>query len=222
MALTPWTREHVVNRALSTLDWFGYYMTKDRSDGGTAMYNIRYVHWNSATNSPELGSGTLIASDCSAYASWTWNLPERETTATLYDMFKSRLVAKVANTGNAETDFPGINIGDLLIRRGSHVAVYIGAQQTAEMHTSNWPKSGNGQGGSVRRWDAYSNYTHYIPFDNEYSKDYDDEDPDYNPWDGSEQPNPPYDPSDSTPGIWIATWGLQYTKRYLNMKHWRM
>ena len=62
MALTPWSREDVVNRALSTLDWFGYYY------GGNAMYGIQYVYLNSQ-GVPTLGGGNLIAADCSALAS---------------------------------------------------------------------------------------------------------------------------------------------------------
>lgn len=213
MALTPWSREDVVNRALSTLDWFGYYY------GGNAMYGIQYVYLNS-NGVPTLGGGNLIAADCSAFASWCWNRESRISSRGFADIYHT--IPKAANTGNAETDFPGINLGDLLLAPGSHVAVYIGAQQTAEMHTSRWAASTNGQGGSVRRWDAYSKYSCYVPFDNEHSDYYDDENPEYNPWDGSDPPPPPYDASDVQMAALVATYGLQYTKRYLNMKHWRL
>lgn len=213
MALTPWSREDVVNRALSTLDWFGYYY------GGNAMYGIQYVYLN-ADGVPTLGGGNLIAADCSAFASWCWNRESRISSRGFADIYHT--IPKAANTGNAETDFPGINLGDLLLAPGSHVAVYIGAQQTAEMHTSTWSDSTNGQGGSVRRWNTYSKYSCYVPFDNEHSDYYDEENPDYNPWDGSDPPPPPYDASDAQIATLIATWGIQYTRRYLNMKHWRL
>ena len=85
---TAWSRENVVERALNTLDWFGYYY------GGNAMYGVQYV--SLVNGVPTLGSGTLIAADCSAFASWCWNRSSRISSQGFKDIYPT--VAKVADT----------------------------------------------------------------------------------------------------------------------------
>lgn len=213
--MRPWTRQDVIDRANDTLDWFGYYY------GGECMYNIQYVSLVNGT--PTLGTGSLIAADCSAFASWCYNRPNRINTTGFYDIYPIREMLPLAQrNGDASHDAPGIQEGDCFLNPGHHIAIYLGNNMTIEMHTSTWSNSTNGQGGSIRRWNSYGSYICYVPFDDTYSEDYDPDDPEYNPSDGSPPLPPPSDDSDDNIAYLLYTYGIWYTKRYINMKHWRM
>ena len=217
--MRPWTRQDSIDRAYDTLNWFGYYW------GGDGMYwGIQYV--SLVNGVPTLGSGTLIACDCSAFCSWVWNIGTRLGSSEFQTNYPCRDMLPLSErNGEAEHDAPGIQPGDCFLNAGHHIALYVGNNTTVEMHTSDWANSTNGQGGSIRRWNSYGTkleyYRQYVPFDSSYSEDYDSDDPEYNPDDGTPPPPPPKDDSDDTLKYLLRHYGLYYTKRYWLMKSWR-
>ena len=110
------------------------------------------------------GGGCLYASrrsdgyypaDCSGYCSWCWGVGYHATSQAYspYGAFSSKVTRKASSTGQYETDFPGIQPGDVLgdghyytKENGErawtgHVAMYMGNNTIYEYYTSDWDSS---------------------------------------------------------------------------------
>lgn len=150
-------------------------------------------------------------------------------------MFASQCTLKVSNTGDYETDFPGIQPGDILGDgyeanndsgwADGHVAIYMGNNIIYEYYTSKWSSSPTGRG--CRKTGYRSRFKWYVSYDNSsasYDPDvtnpYVDNIPDIH---GSPTPNPDRAdlPDGSNDLIPIIPLTRQYTPRRIGMKPFR-
>lgn len=148
--------------------------------------------------------------------------------------FASQCVMKADYTGDYETDFPGIQPGDVLgdgseTSNGKwangHVAIYMGNNIIYEYYTSDWDKSPTGRG--CRKTGYRTRFKWYVSYDNS-SASYD---PDItNPVrdnipDEYDQPTPnpnrENEPDGSNDLVPIIPLILQYTPRRIGMKPFR-
>lgn len=224
----PWTRDDIVNRAYEWEPLLGYWMLPDRSDGGTIFYppasisRPRYAYFPAGGSRSQVtwNPTQYIASDCSAFASWCWNMTAKHTTP-YFSPTNPRYHRGNPNTASTiEGCYSGIQRGDILWLDG-HVGVYVGNNTCIELYRSDWSKSANGHGGRIS---SRRDFSGYCSWDVIASADYDEDDPNYDPWDGS--PNDPWVPPEGDPGTSdessiIVIADNMYTKRYRKMKNWR-
>lgn len=214
----PWTRDDIVNRAYEWEPKVGYIY------GGNCGYNGGWKYTacgpNEGDQSYYVNSSQYVAADCSSFASWCWNMSFRADSK----WFKAHNYHPKTGSGSSATAFAGIQKGDILWKEG-HVAVYVGNNTFVEAYTSFWNGSWSGHGTRIGTLGVTrSDFQGYSSWDNSDSVDYDEDDPEKDPWDGS----PPIDPTpnEGEPGtgdvdeiVLIAD--NMYTKRYHNMKNWR-
>lgn len=176
--------------------------------------------------------GQYIAADCSGFTSWCWGLgykrgswswsPTGEFGGSNY---RARVVPPPGSSDTYQNCFPGIQIGDVLWRDG-HTGLYIGNGQVMEASTQQWDKTDTGRGmvysSVVKPFVGFCSYDG--TFSEELTEDEDGEyDEDENVSNGQvgpePNPTPPGDVSDDTVFGYITGW--QYTKRRVDMKHYR-
>lgn len=180
----------------------------------------------------ESSSGPYLSTDCSGFTSWCWMTRQKYGSYSWgpNGNWPSHYRPRVANTGDIETDFPGITPGDVLWRYhndGGHVALYVGGEEVIlQASTKHWLNTNTGRG--MRYGKDSLNYLGYCSYDNSsFSWDWDDY-PDFNPdtedispgpHTGYPNPTPPGDVSDDFRTI--IAYNEQYTKRYTLMKAYR-
>lgn len=193
------------------------------------------------------GGGCLYASrrsdgyypaDCSGYCSWCWGVGYHATSQAYspYGAFSSKVTRKASSTGQYETDFPGIQPGDVLgdghyytKENGErawtgHVAMYMGNNTIYEYYTSDWDSSPTGRGCRITGY--RTRFKWYASYDNtSASYDPDDVDPETGRIPDEHAPTPIPDRVgivDSSNDMYpIMALILQYTPRRIGMKPFR-
>lgn len=227
--LETYTRSIIVYRARNMIDHVGYYLNEAMDRGGRMFYQspLEYTYLLPSGRSMITTSVTpYIATDCSAWCSYCWNLHSRHTSRSWKPggTFSSRFHYPTNPNGKSvEEKFGGIQPGDVLWKDG-HVAPYIGDNLVADVYTSWWGNTANGHGGAIRP--RYSDFEGYVSWTASWSDDYDPDNPlgTDEVWDDSDQP--PIIPPEGGIGVndpdeIPIVFDQFYTKRRSNMKLYR-
>jgi hypothetical protein len=166
--LAKLTRNQIVERAIVMLGKCAYTPAGKPANGFTSANADGIFTGETIPTS----AGPKLTTDCSAYVAWCWGKSGRTSTADLVAGAYGTPIRKTGSTGIIEKDYPGIQPGDILVRRSGgsgHTAIYIGSNTYAHASTSHWNTS-KPFGVGV---DTGSDFTYYISYDPSMSFDYD-------------------------------------------------
>lgn len=162
------TRNEVVERAIVMLGKCAYTPWHEWANGFYAQTAAGIFDGETIQTS----AGPKLTTDCSAYVAWCWGKSGRTSTEILMNGGYGTPIPQSKSTHVIEQDFPGIQPGDILVRRSGkhgHTAIYIGENKYAHASTSHWSSS-KPFGMGV---DIGNDFTHFISYDPSMSFDYD-------------------------------------------------
>lgn len=162
------TRNQVVERAIVMLGKCAYTPAGEWANGFKSA-NADGIFTGETINT---SAGPKLTTDCSAYVAWCWGKSGRTSTLLLMQGTYGTPIKQSYATGIIEQDFPGIQPGDILVRRSGghgHTAIYIGDNTYAHASTSHW----GGDKPYGMGVDKGTAFTHFISYDPSMSFDYD-------------------------------------------------